>query len=71
VIEVPPGKTYCKPRKALWDIITNDAASMKGHGKILQTPVKITVSGYVFLDATHGNDDRCNADGGRGMKPLK
>jgi len=65
IIEVPPGNEYCSPRKKLWQMITDDPAKMKSGGKILDTPVKVTVTGYVFLDAAHGAD--CVSDGGRGM----
>lgn len=66
IIEIPPGNEYCTARKNLWKLITDDPAKMKSSGgKILKKPVKITATGYVFLDAAHGAD--CEDDGGRGM----
>jgi hypothetical protein len=68
IIEVPPGEEYCKPRKALWSIVTNDNALLNGNEKILEKPVKIRATGYIFLDAKLGFGDRCNTNGGRGLK---
>lgn len=68
IIEVPPGEEYCKPRKALWSIIKNDNALLDNDEKILEKPVKIRATGYIFLDAKSGFTDRCNSHGGRGLK---
>jgi hypothetical protein len=52
IVEVLPGPEYCDARKKLFDIVHQDGC---GSDKcILNTPVKIGVTGFIFLDAAHG-----------------
>ncbi len=68
IVEVPPGDEYCIARKALWSIINNDHGVMVNDQKILDEPVRIRVTGYIFLDAKKRTEDRCNNHGGRGLR---
>jgi hypothetical protein len=67
VIEIPPGPAYCIARKLLWGLVKTDGP-IKNSKRIMTTPIKIRVKGYVFLDATHGSEDRCEKNGGRGLR---
>jgi hypothetical protein len=52
IVEVPPGPEYCDARKQIFDIVHQDGC---GSDKCtLRTPVKIRVTGFIFLDAAHG-----------------
>jgi len=52
IVEVPPGPEYCDARKQIFDIVRADGCG--GDKCILKTPVKIRVTGFVFLDGEHG-----------------
>lgn len=76
VIEVPPGAAYCDARKATWELIKQDRLA---HGQSPQTdrhimnqPVEVLVTGYVFLDAFHGRTSNSRQfheiSGGRGLR---
>jgi len=52
IVEVPPGPEYCDARKQIFDIVRADGCG--GDKCILKTPVKIRVTGFVFLDGAHG-----------------
>ena len=52
IVEIPPGPEYCDARKQIFDIVQAD-----GCGALkcaLTAPVKIRVTGFVFLDGAHG-----------------
>jgi hypothetical protein len=61
IVEVPPGPEYCDARKQIFDIVRADGCG--GDKCILKTPVKIRVTGFVFLDGAH--DKTCKIK--RGM----
>jgi hypothetical protein len=71
VVEVPPGKAFCDPRTALWSLIRTD---FKSAGKpeqdhwIMDQPVEVRITGFVFLDSSHGTVDTCTKNGGRGLR---
>lgn len=52
IVEAPPGLEYCDARKQIFDIVRADGCG--GDKCILKTPVKIRVTGFVFLDGAHG-----------------
>jgi len=52
IVEVPPGPEYCDARKEIFDIVKADGCG--ADSCILKTPVKIRVTGFVFLDGAHG-----------------
>ena len=52
IVEVPPGPEYCEARKRIFDLVKQDGCG--GDKCILKTPVKIQVTGFVFLDGAHG-----------------
>jgi hypothetical protein len=52
IVEVPPGPEYCDARKQIFDILRANGCG--GDKCILKTPVKIRVTGFVFLDGVHG-----------------
>jgi hypothetical protein len=52
IVEVPPGAEYCDARKEIFDIVKADGCGVDRC--ILKTPVKIRVTGFVFLDSAHG-----------------
>jgi len=69
IIEVPPGGPYCAPRKALWDLVKAELpANSTSTIHVMQTPPKVDVTGYIFLDTAHGKTDFCHTSGGRGVK---
>ena len=61
IVEVPPGPEYCDARKQIFDIVRADGCG--GDRCILKTPVKVRVTGFVFLDGAHGKTCKIN----RGM----
>jgi len=79
IVEVPPGQNYCEARRALWALVKED---MRAAGDstapdrwILRRPVKIEVTGYVFLDFSSrkekladGSRDFCHFNADRGVK---
>jgi len=52
IVEVPPGPEYCDARKQIFDIVWVDGCG--GDKCILKTPVKVRVTGFVFLNGAHG-----------------
>jgi len=52
IVEAPPGPEYCDARKQIFYIVRADGCG--GDKCILKTPVKIRVTGFVFLDGAHG-----------------
>ena len=74
IVEVPPGSTYCDARKALWGLIKSDfeAAGKSDLDRwIMNSPVEVEVTGFVFLDSAHGVSDTCTSNGGRGLRKPK
>ncbi len=71
VVEVPPGRAFCDARKALWSLVRED---FKTAGKpeqdhwIMEHPVEVQITGFVFLDSAHGTTDTCTKNGGRGIR---
>ena len=51
IVEVPPGPEYCEARKQIFDIVKQDGCG--SDRCILKTPIKIQVTGFIFLDAFH------------------
>jgi len=78
IVEVPPGRNYCDPRRALWALVKEDmraAGSPEVDLWILRRPVKVEVTGYVFLDLSSrkeklakGSRDFCHFNANRGVK---
>ncbi|MCB0834263.1 MAG: hypothetical protein KDC45_12430, partial [Bacteroidetes bacterium] len=78
IVEVPPGPNYCDARRTAWALVQSDArkagTSIGSTIHLFQSPVKVLVRGYVFLDATHGqpcdedNQSFSSCNGGRGIK---
>ena len=52
IVEIPPGPEYCDARKQLFDIVKQDGCG--SDRCILKTPVKVRVTGFIFLDGAHG-----------------
>jgi len=70
IVEVPPGEEYCSARKALWDLVKKELpANSTSTIHVMQTPPKVDVTGYVFLDTAHGKTNFCHTSGGRGVTP--
>jgi len=69
VVEVPPGEPYCSARKALWDLVRQELpANSTSKIHVMNTPPKVDVTGYIFLDTAHGHTNFCHTSGGRGVK---
>jgi len=77
IVEVPAGKKYCDPRKALWGFVRQDAKNAgkktKGNAWRFIEPPEVIVSGFLFLDAHHikksvAKDKWCADSGGRGLQ---
>ena len=67
VIEMSPGKDFCKARGKLWKMVEKDGCS--GDECILRKPVKVEVKGYLLLGSIpQGTTDYCNAISARGIK---
>ena len=52
IVEVPPGVEYCAARQQIFALIRG--AGCGGDKCIFKAPVKIQVTGFVFLDGAHG-----------------
>lgn len=69
IVEVPPGQEYCSARKALWALVAKELpANSTSVIHVMQSPPRVTVTGYVFLDTAHGKTNFCHTSGGRGVK---
>jgi hypothetical protein len=67
VIELSPGREYCKARAALWRIAERDGCP--GDECILKQPIKVEVRGYMMAaGAPAGSTDYCNIRSARGLK---
>lgn len=67
IVEVPPGAEYCAARQQIFDIVR--ATGCGGDKCILKTPMKIQVTGYVFLDGAHGKT--CQIKRGMEVKGVR
>jgi hypothetical protein len=63
IIEIPPGEAYCDARSAMMELYRTKA---KITNNMFKDSPFVEVTGYLFLDATHGPS--CTANGGRGLK---
>jgi hypothetical protein len=67
VVEMSPGKEYCKARAALCKIVENDGC--KEDECILKRPVRVKVKGYMMSGgAPAGTTDYCHVVSTRGLK---
>ena len=67
VVEMSPGKEYCKARAALWKIVEKDGC--REDECILKKPVKVKVKGYMMSGgAPAGTTDYCHVLSPRGLK---
>jgi hypothetical protein len=80
IIEVPAGGKYCPVRKALWSLVRKDRETSGSHSKgdtiKFDDPPKVTVTGYLFLDAHHITKKTtpakyCIDNGRRGLQKNK
>ena len=68
VVEVPPGPAYCDARKKLWSLVKAELpANSTSTIHVMETPPKVRITGYVFLDSAHGSTKFCKTSGGRGI----
>ncbi|MGH7485266.1 MAG: hypothetical protein ACREMY_06615 [bacterium] len=72
VVEVPPGEAFCGARKAVWDLVKQDAAAAgktaPAKGWVFHHPPHVRVWGLAFWDLHHGKTDTCNKNGNRGIR---
>jgi hypothetical protein len=72
VVEVPPGPTFCDARKAIWDLVKQDAAAAgknpPAKGWVFHHPPHVRFWGLAFWDMHHGKTDTCNQNGNRGIR---
>jgi hypothetical protein len=73
VVEIPPGPVYCDARKAMWQLVKDDAAAAgmtPGKTHFFSNPPLIEVVGFLFFDAQHQKQGApCNSPGKhRGIK---
>jgi hypothetical protein len=71
VVETPPGNESCDARKKILDLIKKDGGEAEFTTKdryIFVNPPRVLVTGYVFLDSTHGAANFCVSNGGRGIQ---
>jgi hypothetical protein len=67
VVEMSPGKEYCKARAALWRIAEKDGC--RDDECIIKKPVKVQVTGYMLSGgAPAGVTDFCHSISPRGLK---
>lgn len=67
VVEMSPGKEYCKARAALWKIAEKDGCT--ADECILKKPRKVEVRGYILLGGVPaGTTDYCHTISSRGLK---
>lgn len=67
VVEMSPGKDYCKARENLWKIAEKDGCT--GDECILKKPVRVEVRGYMLLGGLPADTtDYCHAISARGLK---
>lgn len=66
IIEVPPGDAYCDPRQNAHQLFLDDGGgSLSKH--VFDSPPKVEITGYLFLDSVHGQTRFCKNNGNRGM----
>jgi hypothetical protein len=65
IVEIPPGAAYCDARSKMMDLFLADGGTRLS-GYAFRNPPLVQVTGYLFLDSTHGPS--CTANGGRGIK---
>jgi hypothetical protein len=65
IVEIPPGTAYCNARTKMMDLFRADGGRRLS-GYIFREPPPVEVTGYLFLDSTHGAS--CTANGGRGIR---
>jgi hypothetical protein len=81
IVEVPAGRDFCAPRKALWRLVTEDRKKPRKKGSEqgsaiswrLTKPVEVIVTGFLFLDSFHigkklAKNKWCVDPGGRGLE---
>jgi hypothetical protein len=66
IVEIPPTEAYCTARTKMMDLFRADGGGRLSAGHIFADPPPVEVTGYLFLDSTHGPS--CTANGGRGIK---
>ncbi|HYL97823.1 MAG TPA: hypothetical protein VEZ90_02625 [Blastocatellia bacterium] len=66
IVEVPPGDAYCDARQNVHQLFVNDGGeSLTKY--VFDTPPKVEIVGYLFLDSAHGGTKFCTNNGGRGI----
>lgn len=72
IVEIPPGDESCFARQSLWKLVYGNSRK-KGDQYLLETPPRVVVTGYLFLDAAHMGECKkqkipfCECNGGRGI----
>jgi len=66
IVEIPPTAAYCDARSKMMDLFRDDGGGALKKGHVFNDPPHVEVTGYLFLDSTHGPS--CTANGGRGIK---
>lgn len=66
IVEIPPTAAYCPARTKMMDLFRADGGGRLSSGHVFTDPPRVEVTGYLFLDSTHGPS--CTANGGRGIK---
>jgi len=65
---VPPGPAYCDARKKVWSLVKAELPAKSTNTiHVMETPPKVRITGYVFLDSAHGSTKFCQTSGGRGI----